>query len=321
MKRIILSMSIVLATAMSMQAEKKGFPVDFTLNGLDYQIQETIGGSIGTVWVSDSEEPYVTGTVTIPASVTYNSKTYYVKAVDEYWPMENGLTKLIIPSGVDSVCSLACSYVKTLQAVDLSYVVKIGKSAFDNCGIKELELSGVKLKQIGQLAFAYNKAMTKLTIAAQQLTVIPDYAFVGCEKLENISLGLYVTTLGKQAFSLNPALKTITLPASLTSMGDEVFYNDENLKEIKVLAMTPPTATSKTFSGLNTASLKVIVPVGTVNKYKSATGWKNLYITDGTQAVDNVDASQNQAVKTIKNGQIFISIGEKTYTATGQKVQ
>ena len=163
--------------------------------------------------------------------------------------------------------------------------------------------------------------MTKLTIAAQQLTVIPDYAFVGCEKLENISLGLYVTTLGKQAFSLNPALKTITLPASLISMGDEVFYNDENLKEIKVLAMTPPTATSKTFSGLNTASLKVIVPVGTVNKYKSATGWKNLYITDGTQAVDNVDASQNQAVKTIKNGHIFISIGEKTYTATGQKVQ
>lgn len=314
-------MSIVLASVMNMQAEKKGFPIDFTLNGLDYQIQETIGSGIGIVWVSDSEEPYVTGIVTIPASVTYNNSTYYVKAVDEYWPMENGLTKLIIPSGVDSVCSLACSYVKTLQAVDLSYVVKVGKSAFDNCGIKELELSGIKLKEIGEMAFAYNKSMTILTVSSTQLKVIPDYAFVGCEKLENISLGLYVTTLGNQAFSLNPALKTITLPASLTSMGDEVFYNDENLKEIKVLAMTPPTATSKTFSGLNTANLKVIVPVGTVNKYKSATGWKNLNITDGTQAVDNVDASPKQAIKTIENGQVFIRTGEKKYTATGQEVR
>ena len=106
MKRFILSMSIVLAAAMSTQAEQKTFYLpDFTVDGLDYEIQQMVSAAIGTVRVNDIEEPYATGTVTIPRTVTYNGATYYVQAVDGYWPMEGGLTKVVVASGVDSVLS------------------------------------------------------------------------------------------------------------------------------------------------------------------------------------------------------------------------
>ena len=321
MKRIILSMSIVLATAMSMHAEQKVFYLpDFTIDGLDYEIQQ-VAGSIGTVRVNDINEPYVTGSVTIPRTVTYDGTTYYVQAVDGFWPEEGGLTKLIIPSGVDSVLKTAFSSVSTLQEVDLTNVAYIGASAFSGCAIKELTLNGAKLKKMENTAFGRNKSMTKLTIASMQLKELPDFAFAGCEKLATISLGTYITKIGKQVFALNPALTTITLPSSLTSLGDEVFYNDENLKEIKVLAMIPPTCTAKTFDGLDKTKIKVIVPAGTVSAYKNATGWKNLNISDGAQAVERVDASQKQSVKTIKNGMMLIRKGEKIYTVTGQEVR
>ena len=321
MKRFILSMSMVLAVAMSMQAEQKAFYLpDFTIDGLDYEIQQVVG-NIGFVRVNDINEPYVTGTVTIPRTVTYDGTTYYVQAVDGFWPEEGGLTKLVIPSGVDSVLATAFTSVSTLQTVDLTNVAYIGASAFSDCAIKELTLNGVKLKKMENTAFGRNKSMTKLTIASIQLTELPDFAFAGCEKLADISLGIYLTKIGKQAFSLNPSLTTITLPASLQSLGDEVFYNDENLKEIKVLAMIPPTCTTKTFDGLDKTKVKVIVPAGTATAYKNATGWKNFNISDGTQAVSNVYAEEGQSAKIIENGQILILRGDKMYTLTGQEVR
>lgn len=320
MKRIILSLSIVLAAAMNMQGSNRNPFVKFSIDNIDYHIQQSYG-TYGTVWASDTKEPYATGTVSIPGNVSYDGVLYLVTGLTYYWPLENGLTKLDIAIGVDSIDDTAFMQSSSLQEVNIPYIAWIGKSAFAYCSIKELNLSSMYLKYIGDGAFSMNKQMTKVMITAQQLKELPDFIFSYCEKLATITINTNITKIGEQAFSFNKAIKKITLPASLKSMDKHVFYGDDNLKEIKVLATTPPTVTSETFDGINTENLKVIVPVGTVNKYKSATGWKDLNITDGTQAVDNVDANQKQAVKTIKNGQVFIHTGEKTYTATGQKVQ
>ena len=138
--------------------------------------------------------------------------------------------------------------------------------------------------------------------------------------VQNGGVSYHVRTIGR--FMLIPSKAgTITLPASLQSLGDEVFYNDENLKEIKVLAMIPPTCTTKTFDGLDKTKVKVIVPAGTATAYKNATGWKNFNISDGTQAVSNVYAEEGQSAKIIENGQILILRGDKMYTLTGQEVR
>lgn len=321
MKRIILSLSIALAGVLNMQAEKKDFPVDFSIDGFDYQIVKDHGGNLLSVWVADDEEPYKTGTVTIPTSFLHNGKNCVVTAINYYWPTENGITKLIVPIGLDSILNSAFFYCSALQEVDIQYVKYIGDYAFYGTSIKQLDLSGAYLKQLGQGAFDQNKQMTKLTISAPQLKELPDFAFAMCEKLSDISLGLYITKLGRQAFAINPALTTITLPASIISLGDEVFYNDENLKEIKVLAMTPPTCTTKTFDGLDKSKIKVIVPIGRASAYKNATGWKDMNISDGTQAVEQVEVSQDPSSKTIENGQILIRKDDKIYTLTGNEVR
>lgn len=319
MKRIILSLSIVLAAVMNMQGSDRNPFVAFSINNIDYHIQ-TSYGNYGTVWASDSKEPYVTGTASIPGSVSYNGVTYIVTGLTYYWPLKNGLTKLDIAIGVDSIDDTAFMQSSSLQEVNIPYIAWIGKSAFAYCSIKELNLSSMYLKYIGDCAFSSNKQMTKVTITAQQLKELPDFVFSYCEKLATITIYTNITKIGEQAFSFNKAIKTITLPASLKSMGDNVFYEDTNLKEIKVLAMTPPTCTSKTFDGLDKSKIKVIVPAGTAAKYKKATGWKDLKISDGTEAVENVSV-HGTTVKTIENGQILIHAGEKTYTVTGQEVR
>lgn len=320
MRRIILSLSMVLAVAMNMQGSDRNPFVAFSINNIDYHIQMSYG-NYGTVWASDTKEPYVTGTASIPGNVSYNGVTYIVTGLTYYWPLENGLTKLDIAIGVDSIDDTAFMLSSSLKEVNIPYIKWIGKSAFAHCSIKELNLSSMYLKYIGDGAFSSNKQMTKVTITAQQLKELPDYVFCYCEKLATITINTNITKIGKQAFAFNKAIKTITLPFSLKNMGDEVFYDDNNLKEIKCLATTPPTATSETFSGLNTANLKVIVPVGTVSKYKSATGWKELNITDGTQDVDNVSVQHGTPTKVIENGKVVIRTGENTYTVTGQEVK
>ena len=319
MKKIFLSLSIVLAAVMNMQGSDRNPFVAFSFNNIDYHIQ-TSYGNYGTVWASDTKEPYVTGTASIPGSVSYDGVTYIVTGLTYYWPLENGLTKLDIAIGVDSIDDTAFMQSSSLQEVNIPYIAWIGKSAFAYCSIKELKLSSMYLKYIGDGAFSSNKQMTKVTITAQQLKELPDFVFCYCEKLATITINTNITKIGEQAFSFNKAIKTITLPSSLKSMGDEVFYDDTNLKEIKVLAMTPPTCTSKTFDGLDKSKIKVIVPAGTAAKYKKATGWKDLKISDGTEAVENVSV-HGTTVKTLENGQVLIHAGEKTYTVTGQEVR
>ena len=320
MKRIILSLSIVLAAVMNMQAETKDYPVDFSVDGFEYQIVANHGSNVYSVWVSDDEEPYKTGTVTIPTTVSYEGKYCVVTAINYYWPMENGLTKLIVPIGIDTIQKNAFNLSSTLQEIDIPYIKYIGAYAFSMTGIKQLNLSGANLKYLGEGCFGLNKQMTKVTITAPQLKELPKFAFDYCEKLATVNINTNITKIGEQAFSNNKTIQKITLPASLKSMGDNVFWGDDNLKEIKCLATTPPTCTTKTFDGLDKTKVKVIVPAGTAAKYKKATGWKDLKISDGTEAVENVSV-HGTTVKTIENGQVLIHAGEKTYTVTGQEVR
>jgi len=319
MKRIILSLSIVLAAVMNMQGSDRNPFVAFSINNIDYHIQQSYG-SYGTVWASDTNEPYVTGTASIPGSVSYNGVLYIVTGLTYYWPLENGLTKLDIAIGVDSIDDIAFSQSSSLQEVNMPYIKWIGKSAFSFCSIKELNLSSVYLQYIGDCAFMWNKQMTKVTITAPQLKELPDFVFASCEKLATITINTNITKIGRQAFAFNKAIKTITLPSSLKSMGDEVFYDDTNLKEVKCLATTPPTCTTKTFDGLDKTKIKVIVPAGTAAKYKKATGWKDLKISDGTEAVENVSV-HGTTVKTIENGQVLIQQGDNIFNLMGGRMK
>lgn len=319
MKKIF-TLSVILAIVLNIHATDRPPLVAFSKDNIDYHIQE-VNGPYGIVWASDSKEPYVTGTASIPASVSYDGVMYIVTAATYYWPLKDGLTRLDMAIGIDTIDNTAFMQTSSLQEVNIPYVKWIGNSAFFGCSIRELNLSSPYLNYIGETAFGWNKQMTKVTISAPQLTEIPGFAFSYCENLATITINSNITKIGEQAFSFNKAIQSITLPASLKSMGKDVFYGNENLTEIKVLAMTPPEVTSETFSELNTNKLTVVVPIGTVGLYTHAEGWKDLHITDGTQAVENVSAPGPKTLKTFHNGHLLIHSGHKTYTPSGQEVR
>ena len=103
------------------------------------------------------------------------------------------------------------------------------------------------------------------------LVDIGGYAFTGCEKLEEIRLGLKITVIKDGTFSKCTALKQIEIPGNVTeirsmafcgcknlekvelgnsveTIGDKAFANCPNLKSIKLPACLQSIATN-TFEG------------------------------------------------------------------------
>lgn len=83
-----------------------------------------------------------------------------------------------------------------------------------------------------------------------------------------------ITKIGNYGLSNWAGVEAIKLPSTMTRIGNYAFQQCSGLKYIYCTAITPPTASSSSFSG---ASIRnVYVPDTSVNDYKAATGWSGL---------------------------------------------
>ena len=99
-------------------------------------------------------------------------------------------------------------YVITIPTtLDKYTVTGIGKWAFDRCGLHTLTIEG----PIESMGLA---------------------AFYECTKLETISFGENIKTIGEQAFQGCSSLTKVTIPDSVTSIGEEAFYECTKLETI-----------------------------------------------------------------------------------------
>jgi len=64
------------------------------------------------------------------------------------------------------------------------------------------------------------------------------------------------------------------------------------------------------------------VPAASIEQYKLAPEWKEFYNVQAmsTEDIDNIQTNMQNS-KTIKDGQVFIIRGDKTYTLHGQEVK
>ena len=161
----------------------------------------------------------------------------------------------------------------------------------------------LKVTSIGQSAFEYCTGLTSVTIP-NSVTSIGDRAFSSCSGLTSVTIGNSVTSIGDFAFDGCSGLTSITIPNSVTSIGIGAF-DDSDLSEViseienpfKIdgkYSEGPPTFSSNTF---NNATL--YVPVGTINKYKAAIGWKEfVFIKEG--APSGISNIKDEGVKETK---------------------
>ena len=191
------------------------------------------------------------GTVTIPASVTYNGTTYSVTSIGEsafYYCIQ--LTAVTIPNSVTSIGSSAFSKCSGLTSITIpNSITSIGRYAFNNCsGLTSVTIPD-SVTSIGDGAFYNCSGLTSITIP-NSVTSIGDYAFSDCTGLTSVTIPNSITSIGRNAFSYCSGLTSIEIPNSVTSIGESAFFYCTGLTSIEI----PNSVTSIGFSAFHYCS-------------------------------------------------------------------
>ena len=206
---------------------------------------------------------------------------------------------LIFEEGATSVISHNFNGLHYLEAIALpASLITIGESSFEDC------------RSLSQVTFAANSS----------LTTIGNWAFYNCHELQSLAIPEGVTEIGKAAFYGCAYLKNVTLPASVQTIGDNAFALCAKMAKLQVAAVVPPTIAAKTFEDVS-REMPVYVPEASVDAYKAAPYWGKLNIIGGLTAVETIESTPTTPTKLIRNGQLLILRGDKTYTIQGQEVR
>ena len=267
------------------------------------------------------------GSVTIPASVSYKGKTYSVTSIGDYaFRGCTGLTSITIPNSVTS----------------------IGDGAFDSCtGLTAVTIPN-SVTNIGNGAFAYCSSLTSVTIP-NSVTSIGEWAFYGCESLTSVTISNSITSIEWATFSGCSSLTSITIPNSVKSIGDGAFDGcsrlqkilfGENVETIENHAFAncpylievyakmefPPETSNSAFEGCgDLSSIDCYVPETSLALYKKNAVWKEFQLhplkTEDIIVPASGENNNSSTSKILHDGQVLIQRGDKLYTLQGQEVK
>lgn len=119
-----------------------------------------------------------------------------------------------------------------------------------------------------------NKKVTSLTIPAYikvsgkkyKITAVSAKACLNHTKLNRVSLGNNITTIGNSAFAGCSRLKEITFGKNVKTLGKRVLYNDKKLKRIRFHSKKISSIGKKTFYNVP-KSVNIEVPTNKVSHY------------------------------------------------------
>ena len=157
---------------------------DFYQDGIFYKFR---GGSQVKVTYRDEDYNNYSGTVTVPATVTYNNTNYTVMGIGDYAFRSCGnLTKVYLPATIDSIGSYAFTHCYKLTEIDIpNGVTYIADGAFASCST---------LKSI-----MFPAGVTKIYGSTCR----------GCYALETVWLPVNLTNIYAGSFSYCNAIKNI----------------------------------------------------------------------------------------------------------------
>lgn len=136
-------------------------------NIIDSNVSVTYPGS--AYWIAYDENNYPTGSLEIPASVSYNGITYTVTAISDYaFTGCSALTSVIIPISVTSINSCSfCVCTGITSIIIPNNVTFIGNEAFAGCsGLTSLTL-GNSVSTIGYQAFRECSSLMEIICLGQ----------------------------------------------------------------------------------------------------------------------------------------------------------
>ena len=270
----------------------------FTFGGLNYNVTSPTTVELGL------QNQGLTGSIIIPAQVTYNSGTYSVNSIGSFAFKDfAGLTSVTIPNSVTSIGNLAFHYCDGLTSVTIpNSVISIGSSAFMGCTGLTFATIPNSVTSIGDFAFCYCSGLTSVTIPnsvtsisnyafnscfgltsvtiPNSVTSIGNNAFYGCNGLTSVIIPNSVTSIGSSAFHYCWGLTSVTIPNSVTSIGDYAFYYSTGLTSVTVNWSTPLEINNTVFQNVNRPTVVLNVPYGTTSLYEAASVWTDFLINE-----------------------------------------
>ena len=117
-----------------------------------------------------------------------------------------------------------------LNTINIPQNIKtIGNNTFANCNnLTTINYNAERCEETQ----AFNNSSVVNLILGNTVKSIPNYAFVGCNRLNDIILPTSLETIGKYAFLDCGNIKKITLPETLRTIEGGAFENCGNLREI-----------------------------------------------------------------------------------------
>ena len=175
---------------------------------------------------------------------------------------------LVIPNSIKTIGDCAFYCWKGVKSVAIpNSVTSIGRCAFYKC----YELASISI--------------------SSSVTSIGNSAFEGCKELSSIIIPNGVESIGFCAFSGCTGLSSVTIPNSVTSIGKGAFVNTDITNIISYIENPFPIegvgSSNKSFSNNTFYNATLIVPKGTLDKYKAIEGWKDfVYIEELSNATE-----------------------------------
>ena len=190
----------------------------------------------------------ISGEVVIMDRVYVGTQEYTVTTIENraFYSNKN-ITSVVIPQTVTTIGSLAFGGCTFESIIIPSSVATIGDSAFVSCTSLSSVMISDGIITIGSTAF---------NSTALRSVIIPDS----------------VTTIGSSAFATCLSLRTVVIGNGVTSIPDYTFEDCSALESVRINATNPPSLHATAF-GYTNNNFQIYVPSGSVNAYKSATGW------------------------------------------------
>ena len=238
---------------------------DFVVNGIYYNKNgnEATVTYRGTSYSQYSDE--YSGNVVIPSTVKYNGTTYSVTSIGNYaFAGCKGLTSVTIRYSVTSIGNQAFEGCSGLTSVTIpNSVTSIGDDAFWNCsGLTSIVVDSENTKYDSRdNSNAIIETATNTLIAGCKNTTIPNS----------------VTSIGDDAFYNCGGLTSVTIPNSVTYIGWAAFSGCSGLTEIrsKIVNVRNVSMGTSVFYNVPKSSCTLKVPIGTATAYRNANQWKD----------------------------------------------
>jgi len=186
-------------------------------------------------------------TLTIPATVIHNGKSYPVTVITGSAFHGNvKLTTVTIKDSVKVIGNEAFSGCKALTTVTMPATLdSIGQQAFANTILTAVTVPYAP--RMGKEIFYWCTKLSDISFSTS-LTTLPERLFQGCLSLKEVTLPDHITAIGDYAFAGCTGIESFTLSENIQQLGDYAFWNVfGNGDELVFNGTTLPVASENTF--------------------------------------------------------------------------